>query len=1336
MSMTDTSLDVKASEQSLESMQALRAIFDNAAVGIAVFSTHGDWLRVNPKFCDMVGYSSEELLATTLQELTLMDDLPAELNSMQQMLAGKLQTYAMDKRCIHKNGQLIWVNVSVSAAKKQNESIDYFIAVMKSIDRRKIDEAAALERRFQCDAIIGNSPASLSLKTVDGCYALANPTLQRALHLAEKEIIGKSDFELYPKDIAQTFKANDDIVLRTLSRHSIEELVPVDGQLRSYMSHIFPVLDDFGNIRFICRISLDITASKQAQALLAASEARMRQLIDRAPASLAIFDRDMRYLAVSQRWVNDFFPVDAPIMIGKLHYEIFPEITDAWKDVHRRALAGETVQSSEDKFVREDGMAQWLRWEVRPWFEQGDTIGGIFIFSEDITHFKVIEESLRDSEQRFRATFEQAAMGIALLAPDGHWLRVNTKLCEIVGYSNDELMSMTFQDITFADDLQADLTQTNQMLTGERQTFSMEKRYVRKDGQLVWINLTVALVKHPDGTPDYFISVVEDIHERKLARFELDKYKATIEFSDDAIVNKTLDGVITSWNKGAEKIFGYSAEEAIGKPVQFLIPTDRLYEESMILEKISKGQRVEHFDTMRQRKNGELFHVSLSISPIRDGSGKLIGASKIARDITKRKLAEEEVVLEKTKLEAALSSMSDAVFISDVTGHVINFNDAFATFHRFKSKAECLKLLGDYATLMEVYTRKGKRLPVDQWALSCALRGEVASNVECELRRVDTGETWIGSYNYSPIFNTDHEIIGAVVTARDVTAQKTTEAELHLAAAAFETQEGIVITDAKGVVLRVNHAFVDITGYEAGEIIGKNSRILRSRRHNAYFHKAIRAALKKTGVWQGEIWICSKSGATRPTWLSITAVKDEYGESSHYVGSMIDIAERKAAEEKIQNLAYYDPLTNLPNRRLLNDRLSQILASSSRSKLRCAMLLIDLDHFKDINDSMGHLMGDALLTQVAQRLKACLREGDSVARIGGDEFVVLVENLDELEMDAASQAGVIGEKIMTQLNLPFQLGERKYHNTASIGIAMKTDETLDYEMLFKQADIAMYQAKRSGRNALRFFDPKMQEYNDEKALLENDLREALEENQLYLQYQIQVNNVKHPTGVEALVRWKHPKRGDVYPSEFIPMAEETGLILPIGAWVLRTACQQLKAWEAHFATSKLVIAVNVSARQFHQANFVEQLTAMVKHYAISPNLLKLELTESMLIDNVQDAIVKMQLLKEIGIRISLDDFGTGYSSLQYLKLLPLDQLKIDQSFIKDLNRDRGSGAIVSTIIAMARGLKINVIAEGVETEEQRDFLENVGCIHFQGYLFGKPMDINEVEQVISQYFYA
>jgi PAS domain S-box-containing protein len=248
--MTDTSLDVKASEQSLESMQALRAIFDNAAVGIAVFSTHGDWLRVNPKFCDMVGYSSEELLATTLQELTLMDDLPAELNSMQQMLAGKLQTYAMDKRCIHKNGQLIWVNVSVSAAKKQNESIDYFIAVMKSIDRRKIDEAAALERRFQCDAIIGNSPASLSLKTVDGCYALANPTLQRALHLAEKEIIGKSDFELYPKDIAQTFKANDDIVLRTLSRHSIEELVPVDGQLRSYMSHIFPVLDDFGNIRY------------------------------------------------------------------------------------------------------------------------------------------------------------------------------------------------------------------------------------------------------------------------------------------------------------------------------------------------------------------------------------------------------------------------------------------------------------------------------------------------------------------------------------------------------------------------------------------------------------------------------------------------------------------------------------------------------------------------------------------------------------------------------------------------------------------------------------------------------------------------------------------------------------------------------------------------------------------------------------------------------------------------------------------------------------------------------------------------------------------------------
>jgi diguanylate cyclase (GGDEF)-like protein/PAS domain S-box-containing protein len=1196
---------------------------------------------------------------------------------------------------------------------------------------QKLTKAVLRDREFQLEAIVGYSPSALSLKTTDGRYALANPNLQRIHHLSEEQIIGKTDFDLYPENIARVFKANDEIVLRTLGRHSIEEFVPVDGKLRNYMSHMFPVFDESGAASFICRISLDITDSKSAAIALKASEERMRLFIEHAPASLAMFDREMQYLAVSKRWKDDYFLGEKDI-IGKSHYEIFPEIGAEWKEIHRRGLSGETIRSDEDHFQRADGAVQWLGWEVMPWRHADGSVGGILIFSEDISRFKQAEELLRLSEQRFRAIFEQAAVGIAIISPDGDWLQANSKLCNIVGYSRDELLTMSFQDITFPDDLNADLNYVQQMLAGEIQNYSMEKRYIRKDGDLIWIDLTVALVKKPDGTPDYFISIVENIQARKQALIELSKFKAIIDFSDDAIISKTLDGVITSWNKGAEKMYGYVAAEAIGNSINLLIPHELQEEESKILEKISKGERLEHFETTRIRKSGQQFYISATISPILDNSGNPVGASKIARDITESKLAEEEIVLGKTKLEAALSSMSDAVFISDAEGRFINFNDAFATFHRFKNKEECAKTHDEYPLILEVSTPEGEVLPLEQWAVPRALRGEAASNAEFNLRRIDTGETWTGSYNYAPIRNEAGHIVGSVVTARDVTLQKTAEAELKLAAAAFDTIEAIMITDDKGIIQRVNNAFIKMTGYSAEEVVGKNPRILKSGRHNEEFYRAMWESINQTGTWQGEIWDRRKNGEIYPNWLNITAVYGDDGSVSYYVESHIDITEQKSAEIQIQNLAFYDPLTKLPNRRLLQDRLSQALAASERTKHRCALLLIDLDHFKNINDTLGHVAGDSLLEQVAHRLTSSLREGDSVARIGGDEFVVLLSDMDEESMDAAAQAGLIGEKIVAQLNLPFQLGQHVIHNTASIGIALNNDNLVDFEALFKQADIAMYQAKKAGRNALRFFDPKMQELIDSRAALESDLRKAIDNKQFQLYYQIQMNSSKQPTGAEALIRWIHPEYGMVPPIQFIPLAEETGLILPIGEWVLRTACIQLKAWEHNILTCRLLLSVNVSARQFQQVDFVKQVQNIVQEYSIDPGLFKLELTESMLVENIQEVIAKMKSLKEIGIRISLDDFGTGYSSLQYLKNLPLDQLKIDQSFVRDINSDSGNNAIVSTIITMAHGLNLNVIAEGVETEEQRQFLEHAGCIHYQGYLFSKPVPIHQFENLLQQ----
>jgi diguanylate cyclase (GGDEF)-like protein/PAS domain S-box-containing protein len=445
------------------------------------------------------------------------------------------------------------------------------------------------------------------------------------------------------------------------------------------------------------------------------------------------------------------------------------------------------------------------------------------------------------------------------------------------------------------------------------------------------------------------------------------------------------------------------------------------------------------------------------------------------------------------------------------------------------------------------------------------------------------------------------------------------------------------------------------------------------------------------------------------------------------IGTHTDITSRKAAEDEIKNLAFYDPLTLLPNRRLLLDRLQHAMLSSTRSGREGALLFIDLDNFKTLNDTLGHEIGDLLLQQVAERLVACVREGDTVARLGGDEFVVMLKDLSDQDLEAAAQTEVIGNKILGALNKPYQLATHEYRNSASIGAALFNEHERDIEELLKQADIAMFQAKKEGRNTLRFFDPQMQDAIISRVKMERELIKALEDQQFELYFQIQIDSSNRPLGAEALIRWAHPERGLLSPLQFIPLAEETGLILPIGQWVLETACAQLKVWQQDTLTRDLILAVNVSAKQFRQANFVNQVKTTLQHHEVNPMRLKLELTESLLLENIQDTIATMNALNELGVRFALDDFGTGYSSLQYLKKLPLDQLKIDQSFVRDIATESSDRAIMRTIIAMARGLNMDVIAEGVETEEQRQLLLNKGCNNFQGYLAGKPVPIEQFE---------
>ncbi|NOT12675.1 MAG: EAL domain-containing protein [Methylococcaceae bacterium] len=562
---------------------------------------------------------------------------------------------------------------------------------------------------------------------------------------------------------------------------------------------------------------------------------------------------------------------------------------------------------------------------------------------------------------------------------------------------------------------------------------------------------------------------------------------------------------------------------------------------------------------------------------------------------------------------------------------------------------------------------------------------------------------------------------------RDITERKRTEQELLIAASAFETQEGIMITDTNGNIVRVNRAFTRITGYSSDDAIGKNASILRSGRHDQDFYSVIHQALQTASAWEGEIWDHHKDGHIYPQWLAMTAVKDTKGNISHYISNFSDITERKASEEKIKSLAFYDTLTNLPNRRLLIERLEHAITINTRTGDYGALLFLDLDNFKLLNDTQGHGMGDELLIEVARRLKVCVRKADTVARLGGDEFIVLMEKFDQASEQIALQVKTVAEKIVTALASPYSLSKVIHHSSSSIGIVLFNGSDITADTVLSQADTAMYAAKKSGKNAYRFFDQIMQRELDQRAKLEFDLKMAVENNQLKLFFQPQLDVQGKTVGFEAHIRWNHPELGMIPAEQFISIADETGIILAIGQWALKAACDQLSTWKNQPLMREMSIAVNISGKQFYQASFTEALRALIAERAIDASHLKLELTERMILEKIDSTIGKMLDLKALGVMLVMDDFGTGYSSLSLLRAIPFDQVKIDKSFVDRFKENSTDAFLISTILTLGELVGIDVIADGVENNEQYDLLKSMGCSVFQGYFLGQPEPIETIE---------
>ncbi len=812
---------------------------------------------------------------------------------------------------------------------------------------------------------------------------------------------------------------------------------------------------------------------------------------------------------------------------------------------------------------------------------------------------------------------------------------------------------------------------------------------------------------------------------------------------------------------------GYSPD--IKEGVSLFVPEHQPKIAAAISECIEKGTPYD-LELEKISAQGKRIWVRTIGQAVRDANGKIVRLQGAFQDITARKRLEafkdgqagilERIAVNSTLEDVMLAAVKlvESQFPACMCSIMLISRDGLHL-----SKGAAIRLPNDYIRSLD-----GAEITSQSGSCGTAAFHKTRVNVT----NIETDPLWANykanAMQYglracwsTPVFSSDYRVIGVFAVYHQESHNPTDdEIELvdacsHILGIAIERHHAqehlkllesgisrlndiVMITEvvandpAEHRIIFVNEAFEKITGYTRDEVVGSSPEILYgSHGQQEETLAKISASLRDGKPVHTEVIHTRKSGEEIWLELDLVSMSNDGMINTNWVAVMRDVTQRKQNEMKIQQLAFFDAMTGLPNRQLLIDRLKQRLTTSLRNPHSGAVLFIDLDNFKSLNDTYGHDVGDLLLAEVAQRILKCVRDSDTVGRLGGDEFVVIINELDENLKDAAVQAGIVCEKILSSFKKPFLLNSYTHHTTPSIGVTLfNHDSPTSIDELLRRADLAMYKAKDSGRNTFRFFDLQMEAIVRERVALEEDLHLGILNEQFILHFQPQLNSERCIVGAEALIRWNHPHRGMVMPGHFIQLAEDSGLILQIGSWVMESACRQLLQWSKHPDTESLVLSVNVSPRQYLQTEFVDQVIGLINRTGINPSRLKLEVTETMLIQNVEDIISKMTTLRERGVRFSLDDFGTGYSSLSYLKRLPLDQLKIDQSFVRDIMIDNNDASIVNTIIALGATLELEVLAEGVETEEQMAFLLNHGCQAFQGYLFSKPLPIDAFESLL------
>ena len=1362
--------------------QQYRAMFENAAVGITRVDLNGVLVDLNQKFCDMLGYSRDELLGKTVREITHPDDYGQGTRYRAEVTHGDAQSRSGEKRFLRKDGSVMWVRRTMSSVYDEAGNPQYVISVVEDITERK-----AVEERHR--ATFENAPVGIMHTAIDDDQILhANAKLSDMLGYSLDELMRmKTDDFIHPEYVGTDQpKYRERLLKGEMNAFSSERLYRrKDGSDLWVNRTVSLARDSAGEPLYFIRIIEDITERKHAEEAVARERVLLRTIIDTVPDFIYVKDADGRFRLANKAWLRERNIVNGDIA-GKTVFEVFSGELAGKMELQDETVVrtGIPVLDMEQRIVLKapEGQpekAQWTSITKVPMRDTSGEIVGTVGISRDITERKRSEEALRASEEILRATFDQASVGISFSTPDLRFLQMNDRYCEIVGYSREELMEMDVLDVQLPDEVEKLKDACAKLVSGAIASNVREKQLMRKDGTTVWCEVSTSVVRNLDGTPRHFVTLAQDISEQKMAELrQVMEHSVTRVLAEASTAEEAMPQLIRTvceslgWACGAHWQWDESHEQLriagswhIGVPevAEFVAISAGTVNEAPAWSgeapKTKTGGLVRRVwlggapawipDVTREpgfRRGENAVRAGLHCAfgfPILADHRPLGVLEFFGRDIKQpdetllqavqaigrqiglfiqRKEAEQALRRSEERYRDLFEASPLPMWVwDDETLDILAVNQAAVQHYGYsrdgflRMNVRDLWVPTDAARYEEHISNRGERQNLQLQRRHRTRDGRII-DVEVTAR----GFVLSGRTTWLTLIN-------------DITDRKRAEAALRESEEQFKQLAGNIpqvfwITDVshRGTIY-ISPAAALMLGRPLEELYRRPRSLVKAvhPEDRRRVHDARKFAMR--GGYDETYRVVRPDGTIR--WVNDRAfpVQDASGRVYRIAGIAEDVTEKKFAEEQLMQLAHYDVLTRLPNRALFYDRMKQALAQARRNQWTVGVMFIDLDRFKNVNDTLGHAVGDQLLQQVSERLTRSVRAGDTVGRLGGDEFAIVLSNF-----SSAQDANLVAQKIMAGFDEPFRLEGSDIYATASIGITLFPDDSADQDTLIRNADAAMYRAKEAGRNSYQFYTSGMNARAVETLSLESSLRRALERGEFLLHFQPKASVADgHIIGTEALLRWQHPERGLLSPGEFMPVLEETGLIVQAGSWVLRSVCAQIKAWERQ-GIVLLPVAVNLSARQFIARDFGPTIRRLLEEHKIDPVLLDLEITESSLMTNTEDAARTLRYLSALGVGLAIDDFGTGYSSLSYLKRFPLDALKIDRSFVRDLISDVDDATITRAVISMAHNLSLKVIAEGVETEAQLAFLAEHGCDQIQGYYFSRPLPADECGEWLKQ----